>query len=123
MAGRHLFLQVPVAVFELHLLPGRDGGVQRIYRVKNFFIGGLDTPADQNLTVQLCLLVAGGELPELVDERFGLARRDKLAGVYSIHKQFQLRQLKGRVRHIIAAAAPALLHDVVLGAGNFFEGG
>ena len=91
MARGHPLLQVPVAVFELYLLPCRDGSVQCIDGVKDFLVGALDAAADQNLAVQLRLPVFRGELPQLVNEDFGFARRDKFAGVDSVHQKFQLR--------------------------------
>ena len=121
MAGGHPLLQVPVAVFELHLLPGRDGRVQRINGIQDLFVGAFDPAADKDLAVKLLLPVFGGELPELVDENLGLARCDELAGVDGVHKQLQLGQLKGGLGHIIAAAAPALLYDLIRGVGQVVQ--
>ena len=118
VARDHPLLQVPVAVFEGDLLPCRDGGVQRIDGVQNFLVGALDTPADQYLTVQLLLPVCGGELAELVDQDFGFARRDEFAGVDGIDEQLELGKLKRSIGHIVAAAAPALLHDLIFGVGQ-----
>ena len=92
--------------------------MQRIDGVQNFLVGALDTPADQYLAVQLLLPVCGGELAELVDQDFGFARRDEFAGVDGIDEQLELGKLKRCLGHIVAAAAPALLHDLIFGVGQ-----
>ena len=87
-----------------------------VYRIFSSVL--LIRPADQYLTVQLLLPVCGGELAELVDQDLGFARRDEFAGVDGIDEQLELGKLKRCLGHIVAAAAPALLHDLIFGVGQ-----
>lgn len=106
-------MQGPVAIFELHLFPRCNGGMQRIHRIQDLFVGTFDAAADQHLAVQFRLPVTGGELPQFINQGLGFARRDELAGIHRIHQQLEFRQLEQGVGHIVTAAAAPQLHDLI----------
>lgn len=95
--------------------------MQRVHGVEDLFVGALDPAADQHLAVQFRLPVTGGELPQLVDQRLGFARRDKLAGVNGVYQQFEFREFKQRFGHIITAAPAPELYDLEGGAGQIVQ--
>ena len=122
MTGHHLLLQVPVTVFEPHLVARGDGAVQGIHAVKDLFLLAFHPAGNQHLAVQLLLAVAGGEPSQLFDQHLAFARGNELAGIHSVHQQFQLCQFKRGIHHIIPAPAAALLHDLKGGIRHFVQG-
>ena len=113
MAELTLALGVEAEIMEADGHIRVDGGVELVHQIVDGLVHGFDAVLDPHLTPQAFGLMHAGELFDLLDELHGLAAGDESGGLYAVHQQPQLRQLKVPLADIPAAGvAPADAHHV-----------
>ena len=71
------------------------------------FVHGFDPSGNEHLTAQLLRLMDAGQSLELFNQLHGLFVGDEFGSLHAVYQKLQLRQLKGPLRHIVAAVLSA----------------